>query len=140
MSLSAALLLWATIAGCPDTLPPRGIDSLRVLAFRAESPPPMDALTSYWRNFRVDSGDLSRILATFVVVSNEEWLHGYSHVGGGDRRGWARLGNGGTVDWLIRPGGLARLQYSDGPAVYLVSCRTNLYVPSESDAAEPDGH
>jgi hypothetical protein len=124
ISLAVVVSSIIATAACPDTTSRSTPDSLRLQAFRADSAPQFGDLTRYWERFRVDSADLARLLATFEVVPEHEWHHYYSHVGGGDRTGWARLANGRELHWMVRPGGLMRLQYADGTQVYLVSCRT----------------
>jgi hypothetical protein len=124
LSVTSLALSLLAATPCPDTTSGPIPDSLEVRAFRADPAPQIGDLTRYWVRFRVDSADLSRRLATFVVVSEHEWRHAYAHVGGGDRTGWARLANGRELRWMVRPGGLMRLRYADGQRVYLVSCRT----------------
>jgi hypothetical protein len=121
--VSLALSVLAS-SGCPDTTSRPSQDTLRIHAFRADSAPQWGDLTRYWQSFRVDSADLARMLATFVVIPEDEWHHNYSHIGGGDRTGWARLANGRELTWLVRPAGLLRLHYGDGSSVFLVACRT----------------
>ena len=124
VSLASVVLGLMASSECPDTTARLTPDSLRVHAFRADFAPQFGDLTRYWERFRVDSADFVRLLATFVVVSEHEWHHNYSHVAGGDRTGWARLANGRELQWMVRPGGLMRLQYGDGRFVFLVACKT----------------
>jgi hypothetical protein len=56
------------------------------------------------------------------VVSKDVWLHNYSHVALADHTGRMTLREGGTVRWLIRPGGLGTLTFPDGKELFLVRC------------------
>jgi hypothetical protein len=76
----------------------------------------------YFANLRVTCDDVRQFLAQAHVVSEWEWQHQYSHVGSGDRTGLLILRDGTTLRWMVRPGGLAYLESSDGHKAYLVRC------------------
>ena len=59
-------------------------------------------------------------LTKYFVLTRTEWLHGYSHAGGGDEGGWLVAG-GECYLWTIRPGGLGWIVYPDGTAVHLAA-------------------
>ena len=69
--------------------------------------------------FHVGPQEVRAILATYHIVSENTWWHSYAHVLGGDRAGWIVLKNGTRIQWMVRPGGLARLTYPDGTKVHL---------------------
>lgn len=102
VSLATLALSLMASSECPDTTSRLTPDSLRIHAFRADSAPRVGSLTRHWERFSVDSADFARLLATFVAVSEDEWHHNYSHVGGGDRTGWARLAHGRELQWMVR--------------------------------------
>jgi hypothetical protein len=121
------LLLIAQLAGsppCPDSSRAAGGDSLCIIRFSADSPPTIPPGATHFSMFRVDSVGLVRILRDWHAVSEDAWLHEYSHVGFGDRTGTAMLAGGVTIRWLVRPGGLAMIDYPDGRRVHLVACVT----------------
>jgi hypothetical protein len=66
-------------------------------------------------------------LALYLVVSRDEWLTGYSHVGISDEGGWVRTPTE-CFQWIVRPGGLAIVGYPDGTAVYLAGCRADHWI------------
>lgn len=120
-----AHLLWTVLGlgtACPDSLPRGQRDSLAIVRFTADSPAPVPRGATHFAAFRVDSAGLSGILQSWFLVTRQNWEHNYSHVGFGDRTGTAQLRSGHTVRWLVRPGGLAFLEYPDGHRLYLVSC------------------
>ena len=61
-------------------------------------------------------------LAKGKVVSASQWRHVYSHVAFGDRTGRLTLRGRTVLRWLVRPGGLAYLEWPDGRKTYLVRC------------------
>lgn len=118
-------LLWTALtlgSSCPDSLPRGQRDSLVIVQFTADSALPAPTGARHFESFRVDSAGLAAILQHWFAVSRQNWEHNYSHVAFGDRTGSARLRSGHTVRWLVRPGGLAFLEYPDGHRIYLVSC------------------
>jgi hypothetical protein len=73
-------------------------------------------------NLNVTCSDVTEFLGAADVVSEWQWLHGYSHVAFGDRTGRLTLHDGTELHWMIRPGGLGYLEFADGRNVYLVRC------------------
>jgi len=67
----------------------------------------------------MDRNQLEEILSTYKVVSEDVWLHKYSHVGMNDQYGTISLIGGAVVQWRARPGGLAALLFSDGRKIFL---------------------
>jgi hypothetical protein len=58
----------------------------------------------------------------YFVVSKDDWLHRYSHVGGMDATGvieWPIPNPPIKWKWLLRPGGLAVVTRADGTVIYL---------------------
>lgn len=58
----------------------------------------------------------------YFVVTKDDWLHRYSHVGGMDAVGvieWPIPNPPIKWKWLLRPGGLAMLTRADGSVIYL---------------------
>ena len=109
-------------ARCADSLDAKAADSVTIVAFAADSPEAVPPGADHFARFRIDSTTLAEILTSWSPVSPEAWGHHYSHVAFGDRTGSALLAPGGWVRWLVRPGGLAFLTFSDGRRVFLVSC------------------
>lgn len=73
----------------------------------------------HFKDFKVERNDIEEVLCTWYQVSQEHWLHGYSHVALGDRTGIIKLKDGTTIRWMVRPGGLAELIFQDGTVLYL---------------------
>ena len=105
----------------------------QLLAAELEAPPPAqidrceaDPVTGTsggaFSRLRVSCDDVLEFVARAKVVSESEWRHEYSHVAFGDRIGRLTLRDGTVLRWLVRPGGLARLEWPDGRATYLVRC------------------
>lgn len=78
--------------------------------------------TSHFSNLNVTCSDVTAFLGAADVVSEWQWLHGYSHVAFGDRTGRLTLIDGTELRWMIRPGGLGYLAFPDGRRAYLVGC------------------
>jgi len=57
------------------------------------------------------------------VISASQWRHVYSHVAFGDRTGRLTLRGRTVLRRLVRPGGLAYLEWPDGRKTYLVRWR-----------------
>jgi hypothetical protein len=74
---------------------------------------------TYFKNFKVDKADLVTIFRDYQVMPKQDWKHGYSHVGGGDRTGTIVLRDGTRIQYMVRPGGLASLTFFDGRKLYL---------------------
>jgi hypothetical protein len=76
----------------------------------------------YFRDLRVTCADVMEFLSQADVVSEEQWRHNFSHVGDGDRTGQLTLHDGSRVRWMVRPGGLAYLEFAEGRRIFLVRC------------------
>jgi len=73
-------------------------------------------------SLRVGCEDVKALLARARAVTEWQWLHKYSHGAFGDRTGRLTLRDGTVLRWLVRPGGLAYLEWPDGRKTYLVRC------------------
>ena len=73
-----------------------------------------DARGGYFREYRVTCADLMVFLADAAVASETQW-HSYSHVALADRMGWLALHDGTKLRWMVRPGGLAALDFHPEP-------------------------
>lgn len=62
-------------------------------------------------------------LSAPTVVTKNQWWHNFHHVAGLDRTSRLTLRNGRTIGWLMRPGGLAQLEFANKHRIYLVKCR-----------------
>ena len=105
-----------TRADLPFSVTATPPDPEQIVAFGVDALPS----TTHFKNFVVGQRELEEILRTWHSVSKDHWLHGYSHVGGGDCRGTVTLRDGTVVKWLVRPAGLAAFKYDQGQTVYLV--------------------
>lgn len=76
----------------------------------------------YFTNRSVSCADVNELLSKAHVVSERQWLQEYSHVAFGDRTGRLNLRDGTVLRWMMRPGGLAYLEFENGRKMYLVSC------------------
>jgi hypothetical protein len=85
-------------------------------------PDPVDPNT-YFKNFKIEKADLVKVLRDYLVISKQDWEHGYSHVGDGDRTGIIVLRDRTKIEYMVRPGGLASLTFLDGRKLYLVSTK-----------------
>ena len=74
---------------------------------------------SHWPDYRITRQMLDEVLSKWHQVSVDQWQHGYSHVAMEDRTGTVKLTDGTTVQWMVKPGGLATLETEDGTKVYL---------------------
>ena len=95
-----------------STLCPKTDD---IIEFKADLIP----ARAQFKDFKVERKDIEDVLCTWYQVSQDHWLHGYSHVAFGDRTGIIRLKDGTTIKWMVRPGGLAKLTFQDGTELYL---------------------
>jgi hypothetical protein len=77
----------------------------------------------YFKDFKVDRADMESILTEYFVIESEAWHLGYSHIALNDCTGHLLLKNGSTVQWMVRPGGLARLEFASGARLYLAKER-----------------
>jgi len=85
----------------------------------AEFKPDLVSARTHFKDFKVERKELEDILCTWYRVSQEHWRHGYSHVAFADRTGTIKLKDGTAIRWMVRPGGLAKLTFQDGTALYL---------------------
>lgn len=69
---------------------------------------------------QVDRVAFEAFLSKAREIDRERWHHDYSHVGMCDATGLLSLEDGREGRWLLRPGGLCRLDWSDGASTYLV--------------------
>jgi hypothetical protein len=82
--------------------------------------------SSQFKNFIITRKIFETILKSYHEVTKENWEHGYSHVGLADRTGYIILDDGRRIKWMIRPGGLAWLEFSNGKRLYLAKEKTKL--------------
>jgi hypothetical protein len=87
-----------------------------------EADPVARTSSGAFANLRVSCEDVVDLLAEARVITERQWRHEYSHVAFGDRTGRLTLRNGTVLRWLVRPGGLAFLEWPDGQRTYLVRC------------------
>jgi len=78
-----------------------------------------EASSYHFKNFKITQKEIENILKTYHKIDEERWRHGYSHVMGGDRTGHLILKNGIEIEWFVKPGGLATLEFYDGRILYL---------------------
>ena len=83
------------------------------------------APTGHFKAFKVTRADLEKILTSYHQVGEEHWRHGYSHVAFADRTGHVTMKDGRTITWLVRPGGLAWLEFPGGARMYLAREKTD---------------
>jgi len=91
---------------------------------------------THFKDFKVERETMEEILRTWYQVSQEHWLHGYSHVGLEDRIGTIKLKDGTAIRWMVRPGGLAELTFQDRTALYLAKELTHWKRGAEATANE----
>jgi len=70
-------------------------------------------------DLNISKKEMDAILQDYYVIDREQWLNTYSHVAGLDRTGSLILKDGSIIKWIVRPGGLATLEYPDGKKNYL---------------------
>lgn len=63
--------------------------------------------------------DVRQALSGYQAVEKTRWLREYHHVAGQDQAGWLVLPDGTRLKWVLRPGGLAYVQYPDGTTIFL---------------------
>ena len=113
-------LVWTAPAPAPgqqaqtafSTVRPKACD---IIEFKADLIP----ARGHFKDFKVERNDIEEVLRTWYQVSQEHWQHGYSHVAFEDRTGTIKLKDGRTIQWMVRPGGLAKFAFQDGTALYL---------------------
>lgn len=94
-----------------------------VKEFVADPIPPVPV--EFFKDFKVTQEDFCAILKDYFQVEEEHWIHGYSHVAFGDRTGHIVLKDGRKVKWLVKPAGLAWLEFSSGKKMYLARERSD---------------
>jgi hypothetical protein len=109
------LLCGGLLAAEPEVPPTSRIDRCVVDPLVGTSGGPFASL-------RVTCDDVVAFLERAKVVTEWQWRHEYSHVAFGDRTGRLTLQDGTVLRWLVRPGGLASLEWPDGRKAYLVRC------------------
>ena len=82
--------------------------------------PVPESIPDTFKDFKVTAKDFAAILRDSVEVDKERWLHRSSHVAFGDRTGHVILEGGENIRWLVRPGGLAWLEFPGGEKSSLV--------------------
>ena len=86
--------------------------------------PISSAGSDYFKDFKVTQKKLDTILNKYFQVEEEHWKNGYSHVAFGDRTGHVIMKDGRKVKWMVRPGGLAWLEFPSGKKMYLAAEKT----------------
>ena len=74
---------------------------------------------AHFKNFKVTLAGFKQILKQYYRISKEHWHNGYSHLGNNDISGYLVMKNGEKVKWLVKPGGLAWLEFADGKKIFL---------------------
>lgn len=82
--------------------------------------------SEYFKDFMVKQKDFDAILNDYHRVEEKHWKHGYSHVAFGDRTGHVILKDGRTIEWMVRPGGLAWLKFPSGKKLFLAREKTQV--------------
>jgi hypothetical protein len=82
--------------------------------------------SSHFKDFKVTRKDFIQILKQYYCVSREHWLNNYHHISLKDGvTGYVEMKNGEKVSWLVKPGGLAWLEFADGKKIFLAQSLTN---------------
>ena len=79
--------------------------------------------SDHFKDFKVTQKDFEAILKNYFRVEEEKWKHGYSHVAFRDRTGHVILKDGRKIKWMVRPGGLAWLEFPDGKKMFLAASK-----------------
>ncbi|MGI8602046.1 MAG: hypothetical protein ACR2OZ_03505 [Verrucomicrobiales bacterium] len=77
----------------------------------------------HFKDFKITKAEFKAVLR-YDVVTREQWIHDYSHVGGGDRTGTITVKDKTKIQWFVKPGGLAHLTFPDGTKICLVQHKT----------------
>ncbi len=86
---------------------------------------PIPALGSdYFKDFKVTQKYFNSILKGYFEVEEQYWKNGYSHVAFGNRTGHVTLKDGSKIKWMVKPGGLAWLEFPDGKRMFLAAEKT----------------
>lgn len=113
-TLALAVLLAGGAGAAAQELRPSPAD---IATFVAD--PIRPAPSRHFDDFKIARVDLAQILETYYQVTEDEWRHMYSHVAFGDRTGHVVLNDRRTIKWMVRPGGLAVLEFPGGARLYL---------------------
>ncbi len=97
---------------------PKPDDLKEFVADRIQSSP-----SDYFKDFKVTQKDFETILKDYFQVEEEHWKHGYSHVAFGDRTGHVILKDGRKIKWMVKPGGLAWLEFPGGKRMFLAASK-----------------
>jgi hypothetical protein len=85
---------------------------------------PIPAVQSVdFKDFKITQKDFENILTNYFEVQEGEWQHGYSHVAFGSRTGHVVLKYGQKINWMVKPGGLAWLEFPNGKKMYLAASK-----------------
>ena len=76
-----------------------------------------------FKDFKVTQREFEAILKDYYQVEEDHWMHGYSHVAFGDRTGHVTLKDGRTIKWMVKPGGLAWLEFPSGKKMFLAASK-----------------
>lgn len=85
-----------------------------------------------FKDFKIAQTDLAAVLRDYVQVSEDHWKHRYSHVAFGDRTGHVVLKDGRKLKWMVKPGGLAWLEFPRGFRMFLAKEKSARAGPSHS--------
>jgi len=77
----------------------------------------------YFKDFKVTQKDFEAILKDYFQVEEEHWKHGYSHVAEGTRTGHIILKDDRQIKWMVKPGGLAWLEFPSGKKMFLAASK-----------------
>ena len=108
-----AVVCGAGVVGAAETRP-KPDDVKEFVADPIPSSP-----SDYFKDFKVTQKDLESVLKDYSQVEEDHWKHGYSHVAFGDRTGHVVLNNGRKIKWMVKPGGLAWLEFPSGKKMFL---------------------
>ena len=132
MKIITIIVSCVVVIGCavrPAQEPPSSqTRTLSPLESKVALPAPLDIARfvadpipakSHWPDYKITRQILDEVLTKWHQVSEDQWQHGYSHVAMEDRIGTIKLKDGITVQWMVKPGGLATLEIDNGAKVYL---------------------
>lgn len=115
--------------GSPDrrrSLESRKLTPSDVVTFEAAADSDRQYSDPHLGSFRIDRAYLDDVLLRWHIVAKETWLHGYSHVLGGDQTGTITLRAGDQVEWMVKPGGLAWLKFPDESFIHYAKELTSI--------------
>lgn len=126
---SLAVVPSSTAANAPapwGAAGPRGAEETRpkpddVSQFVAD--PALSTHPDEFKEFKVTQKAFEAILKEYYQVEEDHWMHGYSHVAFGDRTGHVTLKDGRTLKWMVKPGGLAWLEFPSGKKMFLAASK-----------------